>query len=413
MNISNLNSFLRFGYFLDYDSPFKNLIKLKPEDYSKYNNLAEKDLLKIGFDLWNNCIHSQIDSNQNVVPLSGGIDSRAILGSLLEFTDASNIKTYTFGSPGTYDYEIGNFIAKKTGTNHESFDLSKTYDVKVEELIDISNRTDNQTILFHHPSIWKLDKLYTGANIWSGTIIDVFFGRHNHEVESESVDQAMMNSFVENIYVKSVDLTFNDQQDYKCFVDIDLSAKKYHSYEHIIDLLNRQIKFIAPHVLVRGFNYKTVLHEDILTFANSLNKRELKDQNFYRKIFIENMKFLFKYPCKTTFGLPLGSMKFPQKIKQFSDKIERSLYYNFGKPFNDRNINYSDFNRNIRVSASFNKIIKESIFDLNRRNIIDWVNIEDIYNSHMNLKVNYADALIALASLEIHLKANPKMKQLF
>ena len=41
-----------------------------------------------------------------VVPLSGGKDSRLILGALLKLGLRKNIVAITFGTPGTLDYEI-------------------------------------------------------------------------------------------------------------------------------------------------------------------------------------------------------------------------------------------------------------------------------------------------------------------
>ena len=42
---------------------------------------------------------SPIVNSKHVVPLSGGLDSRGVLVTLLEFTEARNIKIYTFGTP--------------------------------------------------------------------------------------------------------------------------------------------------------------------------------------------------------------------------------------------------------------------------------------------------------------------------
>ena len=112
MDATNLNSFLKFGYFLDYKNSnysfdFSNINK------NKYKDFTEEKLINIGIKLWKNAIRNQFDEKEmNVVPLSGGLDSRAILATLSEITDPSKIYTYTFGSPGTWDFEIGNYIAK-------------------------------------------------------------------------------------------------------------------------------------------------------------------------------------------------------------------------------------------------------------------------------------------------------------
>ena len=41
--------------------------------------------------------------------------------------------------------------------------------------------------------------------------------------------------------------------------------------------------------------------------------------------------------------------------------------------------------------------------------IIDWINIDNIWKRHINNDSDHADALITLASLEIHLKAGKSL----
>ena len=69
--------------------------------------------------------------NIHVVPLSGGLDSRIILGGLLKKGLKDSIITITFGTPGTLDYDIGIHIAKQLGIYYEALDLTKVcYDEK-------------------------------------------------------------------------------------------------------------------------------------------------------------------------------------------------------------------------------------------------------------------------------------------
>jgi len=56
--------------------------------------------------------------------LSGGFDSRTVLSAALESKRASDIHTFTFGYPGSFDYELGNRLAKAAGTRHRSSPLS-------------------------------------------------------------------------------------------------------------------------------------------------------------------------------------------------------------------------------------------------------------------------------------------------
>ena len=48
-----------------------------------------------------------VSEGHHIVPLSGGLDSRAILGGLLDAGLKDQITTVTFGTLGTWDYDIG------------------------------------------------------------------------------------------------------------------------------------------------------------------------------------------------------------------------------------------------------------------------------------------------------------------
>ncbi|WP_430463038.1 asparagine synthase-related protein [Thalassolituus sp. LLYu03] len=57
-----------------------------------------------------------LGNHQHVIlPLSGGLDSRLILGCLLECLPASRIHAFNYGVPGNLDFEIPQKIARATG----------------------------------------------------------------------------------------------------------------------------------------------------------------------------------------------------------------------------------------------------------------------------------------------------------
>jgi hypothetical protein len=51
----------------------------------------------------------------HILPLSGGLDSRAILGGLLENLPKIQIVIATYGIPGAWDFEIAKTITRKYG----------------------------------------------------------------------------------------------------------------------------------------------------------------------------------------------------------------------------------------------------------------------------------------------------------
>jgi hypothetical protein len=403
LNIENLNSFLDFGYFLgskneDYTIDFSKTNK------EKYINFSLEELTDKGIYLWEDTIEKQFISNEkNVVPLSGGLDSRAILGTLLKFTEAKNINTYTYGTPNTLDYDIGNEIAKKFGTKHISMPLTEyTYDM--DTLLDVSKRIDRKTLLFLHGPIDIIDREFGNANTYSGAIIDVFFGRHTHINKADNWNQAILNSFHENQYTRSIKLSNCTYNNYFNLVDYDKNYEEVFEFEHVIDLMNRQIKFIAPHVLMKGLNYKTLFNNDLSDFANSIPNKYRENQILYKEMFIKAYPELFSIRTKNSNGLSLNASKNAIFIKKVQDKVLRALKLSSAK-----GTNYLDFNEKIRTKKDLRDIISMNVMDLKSRNIIDWIDIELILKNHLSNKGDFADALIVLASLEIHLKSGLKL----
>lgn len=62
-----------------------------------------------------------------VVPVSSGFDSRGLLGAALECREAKRISTYTFGHPGTVDFERTRSLISGGIRNHFLVDVSKKY----------------------------------------------------------------------------------------------------------------------------------------------------------------------------------------------------------------------------------------------------------------------------------------------
>ncbi len=402
MTKQNLNSFLKLGYFLDYKNEDIS-IDVSNIDKQKFQDIEEYELIKIGSKLWKESICSNFDTNQkHLVPISGGLDSRAILAGLLEHTEAKNIYTYTFGTPNTLDYDVGSYVAKKLGTNHTSFDLTQ-YIYNQEELEDISKRVDFQTILFHHAPVWEVDKKFADCQNWCGFMGDPLAGSKLTNEPSTSLELAKKQFIKKNTYVRSMDLT--NGIDFEGLVECDLIDEFSLTLDEQLDFQNRQTKYIAPHVLMRGYEYKTpFLNQSWIDFMLSIPNSFRRDKSLYRKILLNSFPKEFSYKTKTNFGLPLGASKNAIFAKRVVDKLLRMTKLSSGK-----GINYLDFNEKIRTKKDLKDVIRTNVMDLKQRNIIEWIDIEEILNNHLTNKGNYADALIVLASLEIHLKSGMRL----
>lgn len=402
MNQKNLNSFLKLGYFLDYKN--KDIfIDVSNIDKQKYQKVTEDELINIGSKLWRESISANFQTNQkHLVPISGGLDSRAILAGILEHTEARNIYTYTFGTPHTLDYDVGNYVAKKLGTNHTSFDLTQ-YTFSQKELEDISKRVDFQTILFHHAPAWEVDKKFEGCQNWSGFMGDPLAGSKLSNEPSLLLEVAKKQFIKKNSYVFSIDLT--NGVDFEELVEADLIDESLLTLDEQLDFQNRQTKYIAPHVLMQGHEYKIpFLYQPWVDFMLSVPNSFRNDQLLYKKILLHSFSKEFSYKTKTNFGLPLSASKNAIFAKRVVDKLLRMTKLSSGK-----GINYLDFNEKIRTKKDLKDVIGTNVIDLKARDIIEWIDIKEILNNHLANKGNYADALIVLASLEIHIKNGLKI----
>lgn len=397
----NINSFLQLGYFLDYKNP--NLsFDFSGVDKEKYAGATEQELIEEGSRLWLEAISTSFRYNEkHLVPISGGLDSRAVLAGLLKHTDAKNIHTYTFGTPKTLDYEVGNFVAKKVGTKQTSFDLTQ-YQYTQEELEDISVRIDRQTILFHHAPIWKIDNIFKGLTLWSGLGGDVFTGVKYKKNESTSIESAFEKYFLDSKYVKSINLAAptNLKQSY---VNI-IKPWQGVSYDELIAFESIVPKFEAAHVTLKGFDYKLpFLNKDFFDFMLSIPNKYREGQYLYKEILLHTFPKEFSWKTKTNLGLPLRASPARRFLKKVENKIAHTMR------LKSKSINYLDFNYHIRNKPDLRAIISANVMDLKKRDIVNWIDPEKILNIHLSGKANHADALIVLASLEIHLKTGLKL----
>ena len=186
INNQIVNTYLWFAYLPPKEIPTWLDDCITPEN--KGVNYSIKEAAS-RFDTLFDKLLSQNAASKHIIPLSGGWDSRAILGALLERLDTSEIETVTFGVPGQLDYDIGIRVAKWAGVKHHSLDLRTvdfTWD-KIIESVKKSPWTYVPDVLFNQYSIEKFKDQYN--NIWSGFLGDAITGGHLSSLPLEPLIQ--------------------------------------------------------------------------------------------------------------------------------------------------------------------------------------------------------------------------------
>jgi hypothetical protein len=410
----NLNSFLKFGFFLDKHNPsLENKFQFNI-DKDKYKDAEFSELVKIGTSKLLQSFENIFPKNKShVIPLSGGFDSRAILACLLEFTEAREIYTFTFGTPHTYDYDIGNLIAKKAGTNHLKIPLD-SYTYTHGGMVEASLLNEHSTHLFHHPPVQLIEKYFKGYTTWSGFMGGSIVGSGLENRLSKNKKEAISKFFELNTYVGSVDLTGVKPGKFVNYLDWPELNGCQLTLDEQINFFNRQKKYTYYHVKLLGQQkLYPFLEKEWADFMLSVDNRFRKDKILYKRI-LDKAFPLFEYKNKTAGGLPL----YPSEAEVFLRKVKFRLrqYANNYFPRSRYGIspweNFMNFNLQIRHDKKFSELIYECIKDLEKRNILDNISPREIYEDHMKGEGNHADALLVLASLEYHFKSGLDPNQL-
>jgi hypothetical protein len=67
-------------------------------------------------------------------------------------------------------------------------------------------------------------------------------------------------------------------------------------------------------------------------------------------------------------------------------------------------LNYIDVAQGMQNRSDVREVVETNVFDLARRGVVPWLDIEKFWRAHQSGERNHADALTVLTQLEINLK---------
>ena len=403
---SKIASFLELGYFMDYS---EQTVRLPDKIYPvEQRDLFQEELFITARQKLLKSFSAGYSPGQVcVVPLSGGLDSRAVLGGLLQFSEASNIITYTFGIPGSFDYEIAARVARSVGVNNIRIPLEK-YEFSLEELLAVSKAMDHQTLLFFHAPYRMVKRDFGGGVHWSGFLGEAITGDHIRGNLAGSLDEAERKFLNFNRFVKGEDSALlSDGMSYaQKKLDRPRPAQGFLTFEEGLDLLNRQNKYIAPHVMLKEFEHRAPFNDpEVIKFFLGLSEVQKRHQFFFKEFLQWWKPGLFNLPVKNNLGYPLGiagwRLKFRKKWIGFRKRLGNRK---------DLNINYFNFSARVVDDDVFKQLVWSQLSDLDQRKILpEAINPPKLWKDHQDRIQDHGKIIQGLASLEIHLKAGKKL----
>jgi asparagine synthase (glutamine-hydrolysing) len=305
-------------------------------DPKRFVSVDRDQLIRKAKEVLLKVVEREYCANKNMaLGLTGGLDSRLLLGALLDVTEAKNIKSFSWGYKNTYDYEIGKALAKRVGVDHLSYDLN-AINFSLENLIEFGVRSDFNTNLFEQPPIFQLERDLKDVNIWYGVLggttsgsnlpVSSFERPESYFLSTERKRTGVLSDVSYSIFNRSI--TTNDVVrlvgDYK-YVDFDM-----------IDIYNHHERLIGHSVFFGNNRYSIPFASDEwISFSLSIPKgNRSRKRTFLRDLIRFHYPILSELPLANTKGLPLKYGWFDlirHKLKGFSGKDTSTLRKKFIK----------------------------------------------------------------------------------
>jgi asparagine synthetase B (glutamine-hydrolysing) len=339
-----LIQFLSFGYIPTKQTHFRN-VKLNQYGtvltvnnsgqyinqywHLKFNEtepVTEIDyLVKKAPNIWSKAVETSLpNTGKATILLSGGLDSRAILAAALECKQSKDIITFTGGTPGTFDYEIGRLLAKQAGVKNITMDMTspKNYILEYRQMMqDLDGMID--VIPYFFSSDWRHIKDYS-PYVLSGSCASFITGTHLSELIMETYSQNKISKrgFIDNVlYInQSVSpdhvselLGISTQEFHQTLKDFIIYADRDNGnlwlpnrcdhWDFSSRLRNYIMSLLAPrsglHVI------KPMLVNEWVDFCTSISPELRYGSLWYRRFLVSQYPKLFSLPTKNLYGRPL------------------------------------------------------------------------------------------------------------
>jgi len=405
----DINSFLSFRYIPEKEfSMLEKLIRAaqKSNIKKKRKELIEKGqrALRKGF---NKILSNHLDAKVHIVPLSGGVDSRTILGFLLDNVDKSNILTITFGTPGTLDFEIGQKVAKEVNVKNYSIDLTpKKFNWTEQFLIESAKEYERPTKLFRAREAYK----YFFNNfkkedyiVWSGFMGGELTGSHLPEKESETWNEAVDNFLGYNY--KRVNLVSDDFEPVSVLPDEPFVDREVLSFDEQLDFGIRQPYYIKPSALSLDRFKAPYLAQPWLDFILNVPRKYRIGKNLFKDVVLEMYPEIFSIETTNMTGLPLSANTIHHKIHSFLFHFYEDIKKSLGHDIPSISTNHFDWNLELRRSDRLLHLVRKQLKDLEKRSCVELLEPINFLNQHLNGR-DFGNEIKILTSLEIFLKCN-------
>lgn len=350
------------------------------------------------------------DGGTHVVPISAGLDSRAILSTLFNHTDIDNndIMTITFGVEGLWDFEIGQSISDYLGLENITIDLhSNSFDWSEQKIRQFVSSVGLCPVrMFEAYAVHEAHTYFQKKNgfddiiLWNG-----FFGGPTTKSLSKKNTQNAWSSACESFINRN---RFTSEFDELNFRPLSiLPNQKYISSNQLpledqLNFAHRQMCFISPILMKHANNYATPFaNKKWLSFILNTPTEFRKNRTLFKKMLYDMYPDIFSLPSDKTMGLPLTTNKRRLLARRFRLKLQRKISPKLDSSYIYPGKNYLDFNRKFRESGELRKTAKSLLESYDERDLKQ-IDAIKIWKKHQSGE-DYNREIRAICSVELYL----------
>ena len=384
------NEILYFGY-----NPSCENFRLPDQisDTAQKESLSgsSEKLIQAGKEALRRSVANELESvpsdTDHIVPLSSGLDSRIILSLLLERSEIQNdqIQTVSFGTRGTWDFEIGQQVAKKAGVSNRALDLnSSDFDWSVDSIRNYANDLDTPARIFEGYVNSKIVEPFADDSVvWSGFMGDPTVGGHYPAKPSENWRDAVQYFIQFNEFTPQ--LCPDEFSPEAILPDESFISQNFLTFEEQLDFAVRQQCFIRPLVIPEPERYCTpFMQEEWLSFALNLPPEHRRNRRLFKSLVLDLDPELFSIATDANRGLPLNAGNIAQYIQRVRLLTKRKLPEQLGGNSVSPHTNYLNFASAFREDGELKDTAKELISEFEKREVANWFSPRKIWEEHQN-----------------------------
>ena len=380
----------------------KNYMKNIADEY-KNNIVGSDDAIEVFYNELNTSVNNSILNHSRIaIALSGGMDSRALLGCAIK--NSSNIKTYTFGQFKCSDIQYAKKLSKICNVEHKVIRADGSHLLRwIDYGIFI---TSGMVSCIHYHILNLADVLSSEADV-------VLDGLGGDALTGSHLSNKMFNAYTKEIAINEVyrqratgwktlderKKIFTSDFIKSCNYDPKSAINKHFKNDdskplwygcHLFDLYERQRRFIqfGPQLIRNIIDTKTPFYSvNLVEFLKRLEAYHLKGQRTYRNMHKKYLSLLARKAC-TPSGIPISWPDQIRTAKQVYNYACRNMNLNKLYHFTGfrESTNYPKWFR-----ENLKKYIRECLLDKNTEieGILKKRSIEMIVKEHMSGKIDH------------------------